>query len=204
MDTPTNNTYRNIIIAAIIIVAVVIAAVALSRPGSPSAVSEDASSTMAGPFAATSTISASPADQSAGMASQAGTVNSPESPASAPSAAPIHASSPWAYSASTAKKSYSQNEVIAVTIKIMNMTDATTSLNFENGCQLSYTIGDFDSSQHTVCIPGGSSIVLGPHAVGTGVVDHYPSVYKIPVGTTTMDVKVVGYTELDLPIVITQ
>jgi len=195
MNTP-NQTYRNVVIAVIVIAVIVIAVIALGKPSTPvapAAVSETVSTSTSASLMATSTAAASSTDIA--IASQSSI------PPSA--VAPMLTRSAWSYSVSMPKKSYSQNEVIPMKVTITNMTDATTSLNFENGCQLSYTVGSFDLSQHMTCISGGTSIVLGPHGTATGEVDHYPSVYKIPVGTTTMAVSVIGYDTIPLSITIT-
>ena len=111
---------------------------------------------------------------------------------------------PLTFAAITAKKSYSQNEKIAVVVEITNNAAATTTLSFKDGCQALYTIDGFDLGQHIRCLPDASTIVIGPHETAqTGVV-HYPSVYQLPVGTAIMAVRIVGYGEVDVPMTITK
>ena len=113
------------------------------------------------------------------------------------------AKDPLTFMVITAKKSYSQNEKIAVVVEITNNTAATTTLSFKDGCQALYTIAGFDLGTHIRCLPEASTIVIGPHQTEqTGIV-HYPSVYMIPVGSYTMAVRIVGYGQIDVPVTIT-
>jgi len=195
MNTPSTN---NKIIGAVVVVLAVIVWVALANrvpSTSVTAIGID-------PFTASTSIPlaiATSSDLSAVASPDASAAASPTFSA----AAPVMTRSPWSYSATAEKKSYGQDEQINVAMTITNMTDATTSLNFDNGCELSYTIGGFDFSKHAVCTPGQFSIVLAPHASRTGSITHYPSLYRIPVGSYTMSISVVGYSSVDLPITIT-
>ncbi len=109
-----------------------------------------------------------------------------------------------AYSVTIATSTYGQNQIIPITITVLNLTNASTTLSFKNGCMGNYDIGGFDMLAHTSCLPAPASIVVAPHNIRQVQVVHYPSVFKLPPGNYTLTAYIVGYGGQSVPITITQ
>lgn len=117
---------------------------------------------------------------------------------------PSSADNAVVYEVATAKKSYSQGEQFNILVTIINNTDAAKTFSFKNGCQGNYTIGGFDALAHTRCTPDATMFTVLPHDKATVNLTHYPSVYKIPVGSYTLHAEIIGYGGSNVPITITQ
>ena len=111
---------------------------------------------------------------------------------------------PLAYSVYVATSTFGQNQIIHITVSVLNLTDASTTLSFKDGCAGDYTIGSFDMIKHTTCLSSPSSIIVPPHGIRQIGLVHYPTVYQIPVGNYTLHAFFVGYGGNSVPITITQ
>ena len=123
---------------------------------------------------------------------------------SAPKAAPVLHSVPAvssvqsipqnviAYSVSTDKRSYAQDEQIHITLVVTNTTNQGVTFASPNGCESDYQIGTFDMIEHTRCTPGIAAITVPAHMQEKFEMTHYPTVYRIPVGTYQLTASVVG------------
>lgn len=107
------------------------------------------------------------------------------------------------YALITGKTAYSENEQIPMVVTITNKGNMAKTFRFENGCQLLYTVENFEMKNRIRCLPEASSFTIlpgGSHELG---ITHYPTIYRIPVGPHDLKVQVVGYTEIKTPITIT-
>ncbi len=116
----------------------------------------------------------------------------------------LSSTSVFAYSVTTPKSSYGQNEQIPMTISVLNLTNEEKTMDFKNGCMADYSIADFDMLAHITCSSGPQSFTIAPHAVKQVYVTHYPSVYVIPAGTYELKGSIVGYGGMSVPITITK
>lgn len=109
-----------------------------------------------------------------------------------------------AFSVTIATSTYRQDQVIPIIVSVLNLTDASTTLSFKNGCAGDYSIGSFDMLAHTTCLASSTSFIVAPHGIRQVGLAHYPSVYKIPAGKYTLHASIVGYGGNSVPITITQ
>lgn len=107
------------------------------------------------------------------------------------------------YGVSMDKPSYKQDEQIRITLAIINNTDAAVNYSFANGCQGNYVIDSFDLSAHIRCTESPTAFRVLPHTTQNVKLVHYPSIYKIPVGTHKLTVNVVGYPGVSTSVTIT-
>ncbi len=110
----------------------------------------------------------------------------------------------FSYYLNIATTTFSQNKNIDMTLFIYNLSSTTQTLNFKNGCQASYVIGDFDMLKHIVCRPDPTSFSIEPHGIQRINLTHYPSVYTLSPGKYSLITSVVGYGGITTPITITQ
>ena len=96
------------------------------------------------------------------------------------------------YGISTDKESYTQDEVINILVVVINNTLMPKTFNSPNGCQATYSIGSFNMLDHTVCLPNPTSFTVAAHSQQSIKLAHYPSAYKLPVGTYTLTASIVG------------
>jgi hypothetical protein len=182
--TPKKSSKSVIATVAVIVIVLVIIAVFFGKGNPGATTGQTASSTMATSTTATTTPVISPV-----VSSASSTANSGPS-LSAPS---------LIYSVYTDKKSYSQNDQIAMTISVLNNSAESKTFNFVNGCQGNYTIASFNLDQHIRCTPAPTSFVVPPHETESLKIVHYPSVYKLPIGTWPLSVEIIGYGGATIP-----
>ena len=178
-----NSAQKNYLIAVIAIIVVVLIAMAVIHPfgSNKPADSTDLSATSTG----ASVISVSTGNSSS---------FAPTATISAPT---------MAFSVTIATSTYKQDEQIPITVSVLNLTGASTTLSFKNGCIGDYQIGDFDMLAHTTCLTAPASFVVPPHEVKQVKLVHYPSVYKLPTGKYTLRASIIGYGGMSVPITIT-
>ena len=109
----------------------------------------------------------------------------------------------FSYYLNIATTTFSQNDVIPMTLFVYNLKDVPETMNFSNGCAATYRIADFDMMKHIVCQPDPTSITIAPHDIRQITLSHYPSVYQIPVGTYDLYTGAVGYGGIFTKITIT-
>lgn len=98
-------------------------------------------------------------------------------------------------SVSTNKYSYAQGEAITFYINARNNTAYEKILNFNSGCQTSYSIGPYNSANNQACTLALTSVRIPAYGTQTWTVTHYPSTYNLPSGTYTLTGRVIGYGE---------
>lgn len=109
-----------------------------------------------------------------------------------------------AYSVFIATSTYRKDEVIPIIVSVLNLTGASTTLSFKNGCQVDYTIGNFDLLSRMRCRPDPTSFVVPPREIRQVKVAHYPSVYKLEPGSYVLRAAFIGYGGMSVPITITK
>jgi len=109
----------------------------------------------------------------------------------------------FAYYLDIATTTFSQNDVIPMTLFAYNLSSIPQTMSFSNGCAGKYSIADFDMMKHITCVPGATSFVVDPHGVRKVFLEHYPSVYRIPVGRQSLYTGVVGYGGITTEVTIT-
>lgn len=204
MENNNNNKrFTWSLVGAIVVVVIIILAVKFGGSSSSSsdtdmgyATDTDATSTVTGPVMNPSDTG-TPATTS--TPTPAGdTTTGPSVSVGSPSALT------FAYSVTVASSTYHQNEQIAMTVSVLNLSKTTQTLSFKNGCIGTYSIGDFNLSDHVTCLATPTSFTVDPGEVKQITLIHYPSVYMIPVGSYTLHASFAGYGGNSVPVTIVQ
>ncbi|MEK7610042.1 MAG: peptidoglycan-binding protein [Patescibacteria group bacterium] len=85
-------------------------------------------------------------------------------------------------STATDKPDYYDDEVIKITVKAFNSSNAPITLNFNTLCQSAYSVANFDSMVNLKCSQTLSSVTIKPQSPYYWEMRHDPSNYKIPAG----------------------
>lgn len=94
----------------------------------------------------------------------------------------------------TDKQLYKKGETIHIDITAKNISTTTPkTLNFTNGCQTWYTIGEYNSQAATSCIMTLTSRTIPADGSYTWTMEHASSSYELPVGTHTITGNIAGY-----------
>ncbi len=99
------------------------------------------------------------------------------------------------YSVQTDKSTYDASEKIVITMVAKNNLDQEQTLQFNSGCQVSYSVENFDSSSVTPCTMALTSVTIAPHAEKTWTMVHIPELYRLHEGTYKLVGRVIGYGE---------
>ncbi len=97
------------------------------------------------------------------------------------------------YSVTTDKSVYNQGENISIRITATNITSLPQTLQFNNGCQTTYTIGTFDYMKDRACTMMLGSLVLPGYGSYTWTMSHDLMLNKLPSGTYNLQAGVIGY-----------
>ncbi|MBI2096161.1 MAG: carboxypeptidase regulatory-like domain-containing protein [Candidatus Taylorbacteria bacterium] len=106
------------------------------------------------------------------------------------------------YTVSTNKSSYGSNEKMEITIRAVNRSSENRTLNWNNGCQVSYVIGSFDSSENMVCTQALTAVTIPAGGSYTWRVTHDFTRNPITPGTYKLIGKVIGYGSAETSVLI--
>jgi Ice-binding-like/Intracellular proteinase inhibitor/Putative peptidoglycan binding domain len=115
----------------------------------------------------------------------------------------VSVKNPLTYTVTTDKKIYTQDEDVKITISALNSNSESQTLNFTDGCQVSYKVGTYDSSAHTMCTKALTSVVIPANSSKEWTLTHRSSDYKIPVGEQRLVAKVAGQGEASVMVTVT-
>ncbi|MEK7575452.1 MAG: ice-binding family protein [Patescibacteria group bacterium] len=110
---------------------------------------------------------------------------------------------PITYKLTTNKTTYTQDEDLKITITAFNSNSESQTLNFTDGCQVSYEIANYKSSEHTMCTKALTSVVIPPNSSKDWMLTHRSSDYKIPAGQQKISGKVSGQGEASVTVTVT-
>jgi hypothetical protein len=96
-------------------------------------------------------------------------------------------------SVQTDKDTYIQGEPITMEITAQNVTATKKVLQWNNGCQTSYTIGSYDQSKDMVCTMALTSVEIGAYGSKTWKITYAPSNYVLPVGNHAVNATIINY-----------
>ncbi|MDE2172939.1 MAG: hypothetical protein KGJ33_03280 [Patescibacteria group bacterium] len=189
MESNSSKTWYYAIGAVVVIILVLIIVSAMNNSGGSNTTESTATSTDMSDLTGSTT--------SATSTGLTGSVASSTSTSSAASLGPL------AFAVTTSSSTYSTNESFKINVTVFNLTDATTTLHFADGCVATYSIAGFDMLAHTTCLPNPVSFAVPPHDAKQATVVHYPSVFKIPPGKYYLTARIIGYGGATVPITIT-
>jgi peptidoglycan hydrolase-like protein with peptidoglycan-binding domain len=97
-----------------------------------------------------------------------------------------HPITPVSYSINTDKTIYNSSDTITITLKATNTASTSQTLSFTNGCQTSFTIGEYDSIRGLMCTMSLGNITLNPGESKIWTMTHDLSARPLNVGTYTL------------------